>query len=209
LPFDRVSAELIFTNDRLQIADLKGGIFSGTAVGSADISLGRGDSRYRAKVAVNQIDFTRLTELYFNYKTVQGQLNGSYDFTGVGSDSRKMRGSGKLEVTRGNVFAIPVFGPLSEILNAILPGSGYSIARKATSSFTIKDGVFHTDDFEAQGNLFSMLGHGDVYFVDDKLDFTVRMDMHGPGVLLTPMYKLFEYEGTGSAKHPDWHPKRF
>jgi hypothetical protein len=33
--------------------------------------------------------------------------------------------------------------------------------------------------------------------------------MHGAGVLLTPMYKLFEYEGTGSAKHPDWHPKRF
>jgi AsmA-like C-terminal region len=136
-------------------------------------------------------------------------LNGKYDFTGVGSDSRKMRGNGKLEVTQGDVFAIPVFGPLSEILNAILPGSGYSIARTATSTFTIKDGVFHTDNFDATGRLFSMLGHGDIYFLDDKLNFTVRMDMHGPGVLLTPMYKLFEYEGTGSAKHPDWHPKRF
>src|SRR5204863_8219586 len=104
----------------------------------------------------------------------------------------------------------PVFGPLSDIFNAIVPGSGYSIARKATASFTIKEGVFHTDDFEAIGNLFSMLGHGDVHFIDDKLDFSVRMDMHGAaGMLLSPMYKLFEYEGTGSAKHPDWHPKRF
>ena len=102
------------------------------------------------------------------------------------------------------------WAPYGVSVNAILPGSGYSIARTATCTFTIKDGVFHTNDFEAQGKLFSMLGHGDVHFVDDKLDFSIRMDMHGAaGVLLTPMYKLFEYEGTGSAKHPDWHPKRF
>jgi hypothetical protein len=209
LPFDQVSGKLIFTSDRLQIANLKTTILSGTAIGSAEISLGSNDQRYRANLALNQIDFPRLTELYFNYKSAQGQLRGTYDFSGVGSDSRKMRGSGSLEVTRGDVFAIPVFGPLSEILNTILPGSGYSIARKATCSFNIKDGIFHTDDFEAQGKLFSMLGHGDVHFIDDKLDFTIRMDMHGAGVLLIPMYKLFEYEGTGSAKHPDWHPKRF
>ena len=209
LPFDRIAAKLNFTTDRLQIGDLKSAILSGTANGSADIALGHGDSRYRAKIAVNQIDFPRLTDLYFSYKTSQGRLNGTYDFTGVGSDSRKMRGNGQLEVTQGDVFAIPVFGPLSQILNAILPGSGYSIARKATCNFTINDGIFHTDDLEATGKWFSMLGHGDIYFVDDKLDFTVRIDMHGPGVLLTPMYKLFEYEGTGSAKKPDWHPKRF
>jgi len=209
LPFDRISSKLIFTSDKLQIADLKGVIFSGTATGSAEISLGHGDSRYHANMTASKINFPRLTELYFNYKSAQGALNGTYDFTGVGSDSRKMRGSGKLEVTEGDVFAIPVFGPLSQILNAILPGSGYSIARTATSNFTIKDGIFHTDNFEAQGRLFGMLGHGDIYFVDDKVNFTIRLDMHGPGVLLTPVYKLFEYEGTGSAKHPDWHPKRF
>ncbi|MFL6514268.1 MAG: AsmA-like C-terminal region-containing protein [Chthoniobacterales bacterium] len=209
LPFDRVAAKLTFTTDQLRIGDFKGAVLSGSATGSADISLGHDDPKYRANIVVDKIDFPRLTALYFNYKSAQGQLNGTYDFTGVGSDSRKMRGNGKLEVTRGDVFAIPVFGPLSDILNAVLPGSGYSIARTATSTFNIKDGVFHTDDFEATGKLFSMLGHGDIYFVDDKVDFTVRMDMHGPGVLLTPMYKLFEYQGTGSAKHPDWHPKRF
>ena len=209
LSFDRVAAKLLFTTDRLQIADFKGTIFGGTAAGSAEIALGRGEQRYRANIVVNKLDFPRLTELYFNYKTVQGKLQGSYDFTGAGSDSRRMRGTGKLEVTQGDLFAIPVFGPLSDVFSTVLPGTGYSIARRATSTFTIKDGVFHTDDFEAQGKLFSMLGWGDVNFADDKLNFTVRIDMHGPGILLTPMYKLFEYEGTGSAKRPDWHPKRF
>src|SRR6185436_18432665 len=142
-------------------------------------------------------------------KTSRGELEGSYDFTGLGGDARTMRGTGKIEVTNGDVFAIPIFGPLSGILNTIVPGSGYSIGRKASATFAIKDGVIHTDDLEVAGKLFSMLGHGDIHFLDDKLNFAVRMDMHGAGFLLAPVYKLFEYVGEGSLKKPDWHPKRF
>jgi AsmA-like C-terminal region len=209
LPFDRVSAKLIFTNDRLQIADLKGSLFSGMTQGSTDISLAKNDPHYTASISVSRIDFPRLTDLYYQYKTAHGQLSGSYNFTGLGNDARTMRGSGKIEVTNGDVFAIPIFGPLSQILNAVVPGTGYSIARKASASFTIKDGIIHTDDFEAAGKLFSMLGQGDIHFLDDKLNFGVRMDARGAGVLLTPMYKLFEYVGEGSLNHPNWHPKRF
>jgi AsmA-like C-terminal region len=210
LPFDRVSAKLVFTTDRLQIVDLRGGLFSGSVRGGTDLSLAHNDPHYRANVALKDIDFPRMTELYYNYKTAQGRLNGSYDFTGLGSDARTMRGNGKMEVTNGDVFAIPIFGPLSGMLSSVLPGTGYSIARTATATFTIKDGILHTDDFDAAGKLFSMLGHGDIHFLDDKLAFEVRMDMHGgAGILLAPMYKLFEYTGEGSLKKPDWHPKRF
>src|SRR6266545_2664866 len=206
LPFDRISARLLFTNDRLQITDLRGALLSGTLRGNADISLARNDPRYRANISVNEINFPLLTDLYFNYKTALGLLNGTYDFTGLGSDPRTMRGHGKVEITNGDVFAIPIFGPLSGILNRILPGSGYSIAHRATANFEVNEAIIHTDDFEADGTLFSMLGHGDVHFLDDKLDFNLRLNMKGPGVVLTPMYKLFEYAGTGSLKKPDWHP---
>ena len=206
LPFDHISARLLFSNDRLQIVDLRGSLLSGSVRGNADISLARNDPRYRANISVSEINFPRLTDLYYNYKTALGVLNGTYDFTGLGSDPRTMRGRGKVEVTNGDVFAIPIFGPLSGILNRILPGSGYSVAHKASADFKIDQGIIHTDDFDADGTLFSMLGHGEVHFLDDKLDFNVRLNMKGPGVLLTPMYKLFEYAGTGSLKKPDWHP---
>ncbi len=210
LPFDRVSGKLVFTSDHLQIVDLRGEIFSGNVRGSADISLAHGDQRYHAKLAVDHIDFPSLTDLYWDYKTSRGVLGGSYDFTGVGADARKMRGQGKVEVTNGDVFAIPVFGPLSGIMSSILPGTGYSIGKKATASFKIDNGVIHTDDLEVAGEWFSMLGHGDLHFLDDKLDFEVRMDMHGAaGLLMKPVYKFFEYVGEGSLKKPDWHPKRF
>ena len=209
LPFDRVSAKLLFTNDRLQIVDLKGGLFSGTTNGSADISLAKNDPHYKANISLSRIDFPHLTDLYYQYQTAHGQLSGSYNFTGLGSDTRTMRGHGNIEVTNGDVFAIPVFGPLSAILNAIVPGTGYSIARKAAADFTIEDGIIHTDNFEAAGKLFSMLGRGDIHFLDDKLDFDLRISANGPAALLTPVYKLFEYVGEGNLNHPNWHPKRF
>ena len=209
LPFDRVSARLLFTNERLQISDVRADLLAGTLRGNADISLARTDPRHRATLSVSEINFPRMTDLYFNYKTARGLLRGSYEFTGLGNDWRMMRGKGKVEVSNGDVFAIPIFGPLSGILNHIVPGSGYSIAHKASAEFTVENGIIHTEDFEAAGSLFSMLGNGDIHFLDDKLDFNLRLDMKGPGIVLTPMYKLFEYAGEGSLKKPDWHPKRF
>jgi AsmA-like C-terminal region len=209
LPFDRVSARLLFTNERLQIGDVRADLLAGALRGNAEISLARNDPRYRATLSVNDINFPRLTDLYFNYKTAQGLLRGTYEFNGLGNDWRTMRGKGKVEVSNGDVFAIPIFGPLSGILNHIVPGSGYSIAHKANAEFTVENGIIHTEDFEAAGSLFSMLGNGDIHFLDDKLDFNLRLDMKGPGIVLMPMYKLFEYAGEGSLKKPDWHPKRF
>jgi hypothetical protein len=157
------------------------------------------------------MDFPKLTDLYWNFKTAEGRLSGTFDFTGNGDNARLMQGSGKATVSNGDVFAIPVFGPLSSILGTLLPlkAVGYSIAHEAKTSFTAKNGVLHTDDFEVAGGWFSMLGDGDVHFLDDKLDFNIRISPKGAGVLLTPVYKLFEYKGEGSLKNPNWHPKGF
>jgi hypothetical protein len=212
LPFDHVAAQLLFTNDRLQILDVRGDIFSGTLRGNADISLAKNNPRYHATLAVTNADFPRLTNLYFNYyhyRTARGQLSGAYDFDGFGTDARKMHGTGKVGVTNGDVFAIPVLGPISEILNHIVPGVGYSIARDAGTKFAIRDGIIHTDDFNVSGQLFSVVGHGDIHFLDDKIDLDVRISANGPGIVLTPVYKLFEYKAEGSLKKPDWHPKIF
>jgi len=209
LPFDKISAQLLFTEDRLQIFDLKGTLFSGSVAGSADISLARNDHHYTAQVAVEQIDFPSLTSLYFNYKTSQGKLSGNLDFGGASSDKKALRGIGRVEVKNGNVFAIPIFGPLSELVSKMFAGAGYSIAHEANAPLTIKDGVIHTDRLRVSGNLFAMLGHGDINFMKNDLDFDIRIDATGPGLVLTPIYKLFEYHGSGSLTKPVWRPKRF
>jgi hypothetical protein len=191
------------------LIDIDGKLFNGTVRGGADISLARNDNHYRANMTLENVDFPRLADLYFKYQTKHGRLNGAYEWTGVGSEAQQMQGAGTANVTEGDIFAIPIFGPLSELLSAIIPGAGYSLARQAKSTFTIKNGVIHTDDFKVSGKLFGMVGHGDIHFLEDKLDFDVRIEAGGAGVLLTPMYKLFEYKGEGSIAKPNWHPKRF
>ncbi|PYJ89431.1 MAG: hypothetical protein DME70_02130, partial [Verrucomicrobia bacterium] len=209
LPFDRVAGRLLFTDNRLQLFDIDGKLFNGDVRGAADVSLARNDNRYHANLTLDGVDFPRLADLYFKYKTNHGKLSGAYEWTSAGSDARAMQGSGSANVTEGDIFAIPVFGPLSELLSAIIPGAGYSLARQAKSNFTIKDGIIHTDDFKVSGKLFGMIGHGDIHFIEDKLDFDIRIQAGGAGVVLTPVYKLFEYKGEGPIAKPNWHPKRF
>ena len=209
LPIDRVSGHLLFTDNRLQLSEIAGKLFNGGIRGTVDISLAKGDPHYQANLAIEGVDFPRVADLYFKYQTARGQLSGTYDWTGLGSDARSMRGKGSAQVTDGDIFAIPIFGPLSGPLGAIVPGAGYSLAHKANAGFMVKEGVIHTDDFKVSGKLFGMIGHGDVRFLDDKLDFDIRINANGAGILLTPMYKLFEYKGEGSISKPNWHAKRF
>jgi AsmA-like C-terminal region len=209
LGFDRMAAKLLLTDDRLQITELNGSIFSGAIRGRADISLARNDGRYSAFVTTEGVDFPLLTNLFFNYKTAQGTMNGQYEWTGEGSDARTMRGKGEVAVRNGDVFAVPLFGPLSDLLDAVLPGFGYRVAREANMSFTINEGVVRTSDFHVDAGTFGMVGHGDSHFLDDKIDFDVRVDASGPGFVLTPLYKFFEYKAEGSLAHPTWRAKHF
>ena len=138
---------------------MDGALFGGTVRGTADISVAKEDPTLHAPASRwSGIDFPQLTDLYFKYETARGELSGTYELPGFGDDARTMRGAGKIRVANGDVFAIPVFGPLSGLISAIIPGAGYSVAKQATASFTIKDGVIHTDDFKVSGKLFGMLG---------------------------------------------------
>lgn len=209
LSLDHLAAKLLFTDDRMQIQSLNGDIFSGHLSGTADISLARTDKRYHAVLDVTGIDFSRLTNLYFDFKTAKGSMAAHYEWNGAGSEPRTMTGQGTIELRNGDIFAIPIFGPLSDLVNAVIPGLGYRVARKASAPFTLKEGVIHTNDFRVDGGTFGVLGRSDVYFLANKLDCDVRVSASGLGALLTPLYNFFEYKGEGSLNHPTWRPKNF
>ena len=190
----QISAHLLFTKDRLRIDDLEATIFGGKLSGDLDISLAKDRPGHEAAIRLQKVDFASLTKLYFNFDSSKGQLDARYAFRGKGDDSRAMRGEGQLIVTDGAVFSIPFLGPLSGILNGIVPGMGDDVARKGSASFSVANGTISTKDFTIEGQGFSMFGAGDLYFLDDSMNFDVRINARGlPGVLLFPVSKLFEY----------------
>jgi hypothetical protein len=207
LSLPRVGGDLFIGDHRIMLKNIQGTLCGGAVQGGADITFGRGAPGYTAQIQVSQMDFASLTRLYFNYDTSHGLLSGSFDFGGKNDDPRTLYGKGQIEVTDGNVFAIPLLGPFSGILNSIVPGMGYNVARQGASTFTVRDGVITTHDFLVKGLGFSMIGDGRLLFLDDRLNFNIRLNAQGlPGVLLFPVSKLLEYAGTGTLESPNWKP---
>ncbi len=208
LQFSKAEAKMLFDNDRLKLTDLRAEIFDGTIKGSADISIVSARPGHVAELRFIDVNFEKLTKLYFDYNDSKGKLNGVYNFNGKGDDGRTMKGDGKLEITDGNVFAIPFLGPFSDVLNKIVPGLGYNRAHKAALTFAIADGIMTTDNLEIEGKGFSMYGNGRIWFLDDRMDFDMRLNAQGiPGVFLLPVSKLLEFRSVSKFSEPDWRAK--
>lgn len=207
LSFPKIAGRLAFTEHRLQLMDVAATLCGGAMRGSADISLAHGAPGYTAQLQVDQADFASIAKLYFNYTSSHGLLSGSFDFAGKNDDSRTLSGTGQVSVSQGNVFAIPVLGPFSGILNSLVPGMGYNVAHDASCDFEVRGGSISTRDFVVKGKGFSMIGDGRFAFLDDRLDFRIRLNAQGlPGVLLFPVSKLLEYASEGTLSNPNWKP---
>lgn len=205
LNFGAATGTLKFAGRTIDLKVPSARLFDGTVKLDALINTGQPHARQKIVVDLKDVDFTTLTRLYFDYKDSGGMLSGRYDFSFVGNQPRLMQGSGNLLVKDGNVFAIPVLGPLSVLLDAVIPGTGYQTARRATCDFQVADGAIRTGNLDILGQGFSMFGQGALFFVDDRMDFSVRVNAHGiPGVIFYPVSKLFEYVSDGKMSEPTW-----
>jgi len=203
-----LSASLLFTDERLKITALSAGLFGGTLKGEGDVSLVHGQPGDRGSLALENIDFTGVTKLYFDRDNSHGRLNGHYEFTSRSDDARTMDGRGELAVAEGNVFAVPFLAPLSGVLDSIAPGMGRATPSRASAAFTISNGVIATDDLSVKGTGYDMVGTGRLMFLDDKADFTMRITAQGlPGVVLSPVTREFEYTAGQKLSKPDWQLK--
>jgi hypothetical protein len=186
----------------------KSSLYRGGVALKTQVSTNPADPTFGVDVSVDHVDFPSLTRLYFGYSKSQGAMSGHYAFTASLREPSKMRGSGSVRVEEGHVLAIPLFGPLSDVISAIIPGAGHESARLATADFTIGDQWIRTKNLEIQGAGFELFGDGGVQFPSGRLDLTVRINAKGiPGLVLLPVSKLLEYVSTGFVSDPQWRPK--
>lgn len=208
LKFGRVLADVDISNGKVN-ADVKSAKLMGGDLGvKAVVSIDPQNPTFGADVDIRRVNFAQLTKLYFNYDDSLGVGSGRFKFTSRFGEDDKLVGSGNFKVEDGHVFAIPILGPLSDIINRIIPGAGFQTARLATADFTVADGRINTKNLQIQGAGFSLLGRGDIFYTRDRMDMSVRINARGiPGIVLFPVSKLFEYVSTGSASKPEWRPK--
>jgi hypothetical protein len=208
LKFGRTLADVNISGTKV-LANIKSAeLMEGNVGVNATVSIDPEDPTFGANIDVRRVNFAQLTKLYFDYEDSVGVGSGKFNFTARMGQEQLMRGDGNLRVEDGRVFAIPILGPLSEIINKIIPGAGFQTARLATADFTVGDERINTKNLKIEGAGFSLYGYGDIFFMKDKMDMSVRINARGiPGLVLFPVSKLFEYVSTGSVSKPEWRPK--
>ncbi|MDB6070276.1 MAG: hypothetical protein JWL81_1447, partial [Verrucomicrobiales bacterium] len=173
------------------------------------------DSRspaHHGSVVVENVSFARLAAIVDPSHKTEGRLTGSFSYHIPGASAEALTGKGEATLEEANIFALPLLGPLSSLIDALIPGEDllYSVARKATATLSVADGKVSVPDFKAETAAFRLTAAGEVDYLKDRVDFLARVNLRGaPGMLLYPVSKLFEYAADGTMADPSWHPRFF
>ena len=175
---------------------------------SASINLpDRSTSAYNAKVNGESIDFKQLAAQFAPGYETEGKLDLDVVLNAPDSEPNSVTGFGSFTVRDGNVFAIPVLGPLSPIISAFYRDKpvGYSVAKEASATFRVSDGELRTDDFQSRARGFVLQAGGSIDYVGNEIDLKASLRARGARkILFYPVSWLFKFQGGGSLDSPEW-----
>ncbi len=193
--------------------DLQAGLMGGSGRFQGNFNIDRNDKSYAAQLNVDKASFAKLAETYDFETQTQGEITGHFNFTSTGIPGESLTGEGAATIANGNIFAIPVLGPLSKLIDALLPRAkaGYSVAQEATAQFKMSDHKVYTKNFEATTPAFILRGKGSVNTQTKDLNFDAEMNFRRPvaSIVFFPISKLLKYKGEGTLDKPHWRPINF
>lgn len=211
LPLSKPSGVLRFRGDGLSVEGFKAGLYGGqVSFGFVADDLKK-SRRYHIDAMVDGVAFRPLANLYGSSTSTEGDISGRLEISGELDKVRTMEGSGEAKIRNGDLFAIPLFGPLSKLVSEVLPvkNVGYSVAREASAKLQIRNGVLMTDDFKALTNTFQFEGGGSVDMADQSIIFNTTFNTRflPTRIVLTPVSKILEFTCHGTLSDPQWRPK--
>ncbi len=208
--FSQVRSKLLITGEAVTLNQLSAEVFGGDCAGSVVAHI-NGSKKFTADLRWNGLRMKNIAETHAFKEKGYGTLTGRINLAGVASDTSTLNGEGLCSLEKGELFAVPMFGPLSPIISAVLGDrrAGFERAKDAFCNFTITKGVIHTNDFATQTSNMKFTGNGDVDLNKDTIDMTMRMNARGIlGIITLPLQPiikgLFQFHGQGAMKEPKW-----
>ena len=125
-----------------------------------------------------------------------------------------LNGEGHISVVDGQIMRMKGFRGLLAILVEKVPGvSWFTDSTRASCDYVIENGVVRSDNIYIEGSVFSIKMYGYLDAVNQKLDFTARVQFVRKdslvGKILHPLTwpftkLLLEFRLTGSPEDPKW-----
>ena len=205
-----VSANIKSTLDRHEVSDLAFQAFRGTGAGALTITKTPEEPAHiKAGIRWDNLSLSEIGRKFAFEKDAQGTLTGRLDFTTFAKQTNTLNGKGVIGLRNGQLFNVPIFGPLSVPLGTILSKEfSHEQARDASATFILKNGVVLTNDLLTSTPSTTFVGEGRIDLTNQQMDLTMRMNARGLlGLVtlpLTPLKGLFQFRGQGPLKKPTW-----
>ncbi|MCB1206753.1 MAG: hypothetical protein KDN18_21020, partial [Verrucomicrobiae bacterium] len=206
--------EVRVSGSRVNLVSLSGGIFGGRVDLAYDVKNVRDPSApFEMKVKIDGVPLERVTKHYGEQGDITGSVDAEFSLVGNAGQAASFNGGGRASISDGFLFAIPVLGPLTKLLpggaNGNGNGNGGNIAKEASASFRVENGVIVTRDLEALTKSFRVKAAGSVSLVDQAVDLEAVVNTRGElsSAVLTPVSELLTYSCTGTVREPVWKPK--
>lgn len=238
LTLKNFSASIQIVKNQVKVRKIKCQLLNGgVAKGNLFFTIPQnGPVRYQGDLNWQSIDFRQLGIIY-NFDEVQrGRLRGNIQFRGnsdnISSLNTKKGTMGTFALENGNLFSVPVLGPVSMIINPFISplAGGQALnerLKNISARYKIVNGVIITDDIQSLTSSLTYYGEGSVNLNTDQIDITIRVNYRGligkamelgAEIIKLPMHLLrsvflnkkpaetglIQLRGRGHYKDPNW-----
>jgi|GEM_PF-592936 len=210
-PFRKVTAD-IDCKDGDMAFDVHASLFEGAFTTKGRVNQRVEPQPYEGELTINALSFKQFASLYSPNNETLGDVTGHFKFTGEMNDWRALRGEGALTILNANLYSVPILGPLTPLIGAVLPRpiKGYNEAKDADCTFVVENGFATTKNIEATTAVFRLISKGSIDFLENRILFEAQVRLRGlPGLVFFPVSEILEYVGEGSVGQPNWRPRYF
>jgi len=192
-----------------------GGMVNGSAVFSINM-FDDSPPSIVSQANFNKIDLSDLAHIFSITNDKVGECSGHLELSGIlGTNQlQTLNGQGDFKVIKGRINQLRLFAGLTDYLSRNIPGISSLVDQSSCSlQFTIKDGILSTDNFDIQGDIFSIDGKGTYDMPKDYIDLTVHVALFRKEtiagkiarIITFPFKKLLlEFKVYGSTEDPQW-----
>ena len=195
---------------------LAGGSFTANAVFAPDAP-GSTNTGYRLRIEVLHADLRSLATVWGTnlLPRLDGRVYGNLDLAGLFGEGQghTATGQGYVNVKRGTIFRIPLFGGFTESMTRVVPGLDFMTRQTdVRAPFEVRGGRIESKDIQVEGDVLSLAARGSAT-LEGALDFDVQVrpmkDKTVVGAAMRaityPLSKLFEFHLAGTVGSPRWN----
>lgn len=168
-----LSASFIFSENSIKIEKIIGIVYGGAISGRAEVNTDTGEMK--GDISVYGIALADLAGKSPKYagKTITGIGQLTLNFSGVAGDSKRLAGSGSMQMFDANLIDVPVVSTLFT-LDVLKMAKGEKF-KTIVSTFEIKGTVVHLHSLIFASESSEVLGRGTVDF-EGNLDLRLKSD---------------------------------